>query len=152
MQAMLLARLISLVETGAVQAPLFDPNTISDPNMSNQTYLKQYLADLLANAFQHVQPSVPPWANNYITANILCRAQISAFVSLMFDHSSDPVKFRFTLRDFLISLKEFSDDNAELYIEEKEAESKEKERNERELAMRVPGMLKPAQLDDDTDL
>ena len=70
----------------------------------------------------------------------------------MFDHSSDPLKFKSTLRDFLISLKEFSGDNAELYIEEKEADAEKKARDEREAAMRVPGMLKPAQLDDDADL
>jgi exportin-1 len=70
----------------------------------------------------------------------------------MFDHSGDPVKFKFTLRDFLISLKEFSGDNAELFIDEKEAETERKAKDEREAALRVPGMLKPAQLDDDADL
>lgn len=135
MQAILLARLINLVESGAVQAPLFDPATVSDPNMSNQVFLKHHITELLSNAFQHVQP-----------------AQITQFVNLMFDHSSDPVKFKFTLRDFLISLKEFSGDNAELYIEEKEEEAAQKARDEREAAIRVPGMLKPAQLDDDADL
>jgi exportin-1 len=70
----------------------------------------------------------------------------------MFEHSTDPIKFKFTLRDFLISLKEFSGDNAELYIDEKEAETERKQQEEREMAMRVPGMLKPAQLDDDADL
>ena len=56
MQAILLARLISLVETGSVQASLFDPATVNDSSMTNQTYLKKYIADLLANAFSHVQP------------------------------------------------------------------------------------------------
>ena len=71
----------------------------------------------------------------------------------MFEHSSDPNKFKFTLRDFLISLKEFSGDNAELFIEEKEADAEQKAKEERESAMRVPGMLKPAQLDEeDADL
>ena len=55
LQAILLARLISLVETDSVQAPLFDPATVSDSSMSNVTYLKQYIADLLSNAFGHVQ-------------------------------------------------------------------------------------------------
>jgi exportin-1 len=78
---------------------------------------------------------------------------MSQFVTLMFDHSPDPVKFKFTLRDFLISLKEFSgDDNAELFIDEKEADAEQRARDERSAAMRVPGMLKPAQLDDDADL
>jgi exportin-1 len=72
----------------------------------------------------------------------------------MFETSSDPFnKFKLVFRDFLISLKEFSgDDNAELFIEEKEAETEQKIKAEREAAMRVPGMLKPAQLDDDTEI
>ena len=79
-------------------------------------------------------------------------AQIGSFVNLMFEHSSDPNKFKLTLRDFLISLKEFSGDNAELYIDEKESEAEQKAKDERAAAMRVPGMLKPAQLNDDEDL
>lgn len=72
----------------------------------------------------------------------------------MFANSSDPVKFKGTLRDFLISLKEFSaDDNAELFTEEKEAELSTKVEEEHKAAMRVPGMLKPSQIvDDDADL
>lgn len=136
MQTILLARLISLVESGGVQAPLFDPATVSDPSMSNATFLKQYIANLLQNAFTHMQP-----------------AQLNAFVNLMFEHASDPAKFKFTLRDFLISLKEFSGgDNADLFIDEKEAEADRKAAAERENAMRVPGMLKPAQIDDDAEL
>jgi exportin-1 len=78
---------------------------------------------------------------------------MNQFVTLMYDSSTDPNRFKLVLRDFLISLKEFSgDDNAELYIEEKEAETEKKAKDEREAALRVPGMLKPAQLDDDTDL
>jgi exportin-1 len=132
MQAVLLARLISLIETKSVQAPLYDPAAVSDPSMDNATYLKSYISDLLCNAFTNVQP-----------------AQISHFVSLLFSHSTDPVKFKFTLRDFLISLKEFTGDHAELYIEEKEAEADKKTKDEREMAMRVPGMIKPSMLDDD---
>ena len=82
----------------------------------------------------------------------MSRAQMANFVNLMFEHSSDPMRFRNTLRDFLISLKEFSGDNAELYIEEKEAEAEQKAKDERSAAMRVPGILKPSQLDDDQDL
>ncbi|RSH81644.1 Karyopherin transporter [Apiotrichum porosum] len=136
MQTILLARLIAIVETNSVQAPLYDPSTVSDPNMSNVVFLKQYIANLLQNAFGHVQSG-----------------QISSFVNLMFENSSDPTKFKLTLRDFLISLKEFSTgDNADLFIDEKEAEAERKAVEERQLAIRVPGMLKPAQLDDDAEL
>ena len=52
--------------------------------------------------------------------------------------------FKLTLRDFLIQLKEFSGDNAELFLDEKEAEAQKKT----EEAMRIPGMLKPSQIED----
>ncbi|EAL19684.1 hypothetical protein CNBG3120 [Cryptococcus deneoformans B-3501A] len=135
MQGMLLAQLIALVETGAVQAPLFDPAQVTDPGMNNVIFLKGYISDLLSNAFGHVQP-----------------AQIASFVNLMFETAADHNKFKLTIRDFLISLKEFSGDNAELYIDEREAEAERREREEREAASRVPGMLKPAQIEDDTEL
>ena len=50
-------------------------------------------------------------------------------------------------RDFLIQLKEFSGDNSKLFLE-KEAEQLMKAQTEREQAMRIPGMLKPSQLED----
>lgn len=58
------------------------------------------------------------------------------------------------MRDFLITLKEFSgDDNAELFLEERETEAQQRAQAEREIAMRIPGMLKPSQLEDkDEDL
>jgi exportin-1 len=102
--------------------------------MSNTVYLKGYLSELLSNAFQNMQP-----------------AQITHFVNLLFDSSGDMTRFKLTLRDFLISLKEFSGDNAELYIEEKEAEADRAEREEKAKGMRVPGMLKPSQMDDGDD-
>lgn len=135
MQGMLLAQLIALVESGAVQAPLFDPAQVTDPGINNVIFLKGYISDLLSNAFGHVQP-----------------AQIASFVNLMFETAADHNKFKLTIRDFLISLKEFSGDNAELYIDEREAEAERREREQREAASRVPGMLKPAQIEDDTEL
>lgn len=47
-----------------------------------------------------------------------------------------------------MQLKEFSGDNAELFLEEKELEAQHKATSEREAAMRIPGMLKPSQLED----
>lgn len=73
----------------------------------------------------------------------------------MFVHSGDFEAFRTTLRDFLISIKEFSGaegDNADLFIADKEAEMERKAKEERDQAMKVPGILKPSQLDDDTEL
>jgi exportin-1 len=53
---MLLCRLINLVETNQVGAPLWDPAVVTDPNMTNPLFLKQHIATLLQNAFGHVQP------------------------------------------------------------------------------------------------
>ena len=64
------------------------------------------------------------------------------------EYHSDINRFKLALRDFLIQLKEFSGDNAELYLEEKEAEAQRKAEEEREAAMRIPGMLKPSQIED----
>ena len=45
-------------------------------------------------------------------------------------------------------LKEFSGDNADLFLEEKELEAQQKAQEEREAAMRIPGMIKSSQLED----
>jgi exportin-1 len=75
-------------------------------------------------------------------------AQVSVFVMSLGEYHADINRFKLALRDFLIQLKEFSGDNTELFLEEKEAEQQMKAQTEREQAMRIPGMLKPSQLED----
>lgn len=55
LQCVLLARLFQLVETGQIQAPLYDPAAVPDPTMSNSLFLREYCANLLKTAFPHVQ-------------------------------------------------------------------------------------------------
>ena len=69
---------------------------------------------------------------------------MQAFVTSLGEHHNDLNRFKLALRDFLISLKEFAGDNAELYLEEKETEAQRKAQDQ----MRIPGMLKPSQMDD----
>ena len=71
-------------------------------------------------------------------------AQVSAFVTSLGELHSDINRFKLSLRDFLISLKEFSGDNTELFLEEKETEAQRKAEQERA----IPGMLKPSQMED----
>ena len=52
----------------------------------------------------------------------------------------------------MISLKEFGDDNAELYADEREQERIDAQAAERERAMKVGGLIKPADLDQDDEL
>ncbi len=80
------------------------------------------------------------------------RQQISQFIEALFTYSSDLSKFKTTVRDFLISLKEFSDDNAELYAEDVETERRAAKEAERERAAKVGGLLKPSEIDQDDEL
>lgn len=73
---------------------------------------------------------------------------MQVFVTALAENHNDINHFKLALRDFLIQLKEFSGDNTELYLEEKETEAQAKLTAEREAAMRIPGMLKPSQIED----
>lgn len=53
------------------------------------------------------------------------------------------------MRDFLISLKEFADDNAELYIVEKEQQEKDARDADLSRRAKVGGLLKPSEIDED---
>ena len=150
LQSMVLARLFQLVQTGAIGVPLFDPSTVPDPNMSNSLFLQEYTATLLKNAFPHLQPYVQPTLRfgGLATDLFVFRIQFTTFVRNLAEYHSDINKFKLSLRDFLVQLKEFAGDNAELYLEEKEAEAQRKAQEEREAAMKIPGMLKPSQIQD----
>ncbi|KIM49467.1 hypothetical protein M413DRAFT_438653 [Hebeloma cylindrosporum] len=131
MQSVLLARMYQLVEMNVIQTPLFDPTQVSDSSMTNTTFLREYTANLLKTAFPHVT-----------------NQQVQVFVTALIENHNDILRFKLALRDFLIQLKEFSGDNAELFLEEKELETQQKIDAERQAAMRIPGMLKPDQLED----
>lgn len=76
-------------------------------------------------------------------------SQVQTFVNALGENHNDINRFKLALRDFLIQLKEFSaGDNTELFLEEKEAETQRKAEEERQAAMRIPGMLKPDQMED----
>jgi len=131
LQSTLLARMVQLVATDAIQAPLYDPAVVNDPNMTNAKFVRDYTANLLKSAFPHASSS-----------------DIMVFVLNLAEFHSDVNRFKLALRDFLIQLKEFSDDNAELFVDEKEAEAARQAQQEREAALRIPGMIKPSQLED----
>ncbi len=150
LQSALLARLFQLVELNVIVQPLYDPPTVAS---SNSHFLKEYTANLLKTAFSHVSGFV---GSSFLISHSmnselqLYSAQVQVFVTALAEHNNDINRFKLALRDFLIQLKEFSaaGDNAELFLEEKELESQQKAEAERQTAMRIPGMLKPSQLDD----
>ena len=53
LQALLLARMVQLVAIDQIKAPLFDPSVITDPNMTNAAFVRDYTANLLRSAFPH---------------------------------------------------------------------------------------------------
>jgi exportin-1 len=71
------------------------------------------------------------------------------FIEGLFTQNNAYDKFKLTVRDFLIQLKEFSGDNAELYADDKAAELEAAKVAERERLSKVGGLLKPAELEDD---
>ena len=69
----------------------------------------------------------------------------------LFLYNDDINKFKTNLRDFLISLKEFSGDNAELFTEDREIAQQAAKEAELERQRRVGGLLKPADMDQEDD-
>lgn len=81
--------------------------------------------------------------------NLPSSKQIEAFIEGLFtlNHAID--RFKLNLRDFLIQLKEFAGDNAELFAEDREQEADAARAAERERLAKVGGLLKPSELEED---
>ncbi|KAJ7613138.1 CRM1 C terminal-domain-containing protein [Roridomyces roridus] len=128
MQTAVLARMYQLVDTEPIPVRLYDPTQVPDPEMSNLTYLRGYTVNLLQGAFSHVPPS-----------------DVQLFADGLATQHNDINRFKLSVRDFLIQLKEFAGDNAELYLDEKEAEGKKRAEEEMKAKAMIPGMLKPSE-------
>lgn len=133
-QCMLLARMFQIVEQNRISQPLYKPDQ-APSGTSNKEFVQGYTANLLQSAFPNLQPN-----------------QIQHFVTGLFNLNEDPNKFKTHIRDFLISLKEFAGDNADLYVEDREQEKKDLAEAERERNMKVGGLIKPSDRDEDDDL
>jgi exportin-1 len=132
MHATLLRLMFHLVQMNQVTLPLFDPAQQA-PGMTNPTFLRTHIANLLSTSFTN-----------------LSRTQVAKFVDGMFDIKMDLPSFKVHLRDFLITLKEFSDeDNSGLFAEEQERAVREQELARRAERSAIPGILKPSEIDSD---
>ncbi|KAK4575230.1 Karyopherin transporter [Recurvomyces mirabilis] len=130
-QSMLLARMFWLVGANKISGPIYSGDQAT-AGTNNKDFLQNFVASLLSNAFPNLQA-----------------AQITNFIRSLFDNTEDINKFKLILRDFLIQLKEFAGDNAELFTEDREQAAKELKDRERERGMKIGGLLKPSELDDD---
>ncbi|KAF2794351.1 hypothetical protein K505DRAFT_374711 [Melanomma pulvis-pyrius CBS 109.77] len=131
-QSILLAKMFWLVDTNKLEGPIYTSPDMAPEGTPNREFLRNFVGNLLATAFPNLQT-----------------AQISSFIDGLFATNSDLTRFKVILRDFLISLKEFSGDNAELFAEEREQAAVKAKEQERERAMKIGGLLKPSEMDDD---
>ncbi|POS86057.1 ARM repeat-containing protein, partial [Erysiphe pulchra] len=137
-QSMLLSRMFYFVHpadgtTPKIQGPIYQSGQ-APVGTSNKDFLGGFVATLLQNAFPNLQIG-----------------QIKTFVEGLFTLNKSSDRFKLNLRDFLIQLKEFSGDNAELYADEKEQQEKEAKAAERARLAKVGGLLKPTELADDDE-
>ncbi|KAI1652177.1 CRM1 C terminal-domain-containing protein [Daldinia loculata] len=136
-QSMLLMRMFYFVlpadgSTPKIQGPVYTDQ--APAGTSNKDFLTEFVGGLLRNAFPNLQI-----------------AQISAFIECLYTLNASYEKFRLQVRDFLISLKEFAGDNADLFVVEKEQEAREKLTADLERRAKVGGLLKPSEIEAEDD-
>jgi exportin-1 len=109
----------------------------ADGSVDNKTFVKEYVGNLLLTSFPN-----------------LSRDQIITFVIGLFEISQDLQAFKQHLRDFLIAVKEFAnEDNSELFTEEAEANLELQRQQQMQYKASIPGLLTPQEIyDEDPDL
>ncbi|KAH6620976.1 CRM1 C terminal-domain-containing protein [Chaetomium sp. MPI-SDFR-AT-0129] len=135
-QSMLLMRLFFFIHPAdgtqpKIQGPIYQADQ-AQQGTGNREFLGNFVSNLLQNAFSN-----------------LTAAQITSFVEGLFTLNTQYDKFRLALRDFLISLREFAGDNAELYLVEKEQQERDARQADHERRAKVGGLLKPSELEED---
>lgn len=131
-QSQILMKIIELLDSGRVSKPIYEDNE-APSGTSNIAYFKEYMTNLLLNAFPHLQ-----------------RAKVSNFIGNLVLQYREPHRFKTTLRDFLLEIKEFDGSDTEyLFAEDKERELQNKQNEERERAKQVGGLMKPSEIEDD---
>jgi len=131
--ATILAHMFSIAENNGITVPLFDQAQVQNPAMTNELYIKEYIALLLKQTFPHLQ-----------------HAQIKVFVQGLFDLDQNIGQFKEHLRDFLVQIKEFqNEDCGDLYLEEREAQLKSAQEEKRKRQSAVPGILNPHEIGDE---
>jgi exportin-1 len=118
-----------------IPAPLYD--TAALPQYSgNSQYLQEHLAGILSRAFPNVT-----------------QTQVVGFIYGLFDPQKDVIMFKQHLRDFLVTVKEFAqEDNSDLFSEEQDAQREALRQQQEEYLASVPGLVAPGLEDMDPDL
>ncbi|ORZ36332.1 CRM1 C terminal-domain-containing protein [Catenaria anguillulae PL171] len=131
-QVKVLMRMMQHVTSGQVQCAL-----VPDQTMPNVAYLRNHLVSILTSAFPHV-----------------AQKAVEVFVVGMFELNKDFASFKPHVRDFLIQIKEAAGGPGsadDLYLLEREEELKEVSKQKHRADLMVPGLVRPADREDDSD-
>lgn len=131
--AAIMSYMFSAVEQAQVTVPLAPdaPATLSSADAqtvaaANIVYIKQFVANLLRSAFPH------------FTDN-----QIKLTVQGFFDLNQNQAAFKEHIRDFLVQIKEYTGDDADLFLDERELELRRAQEEKRKQQEMVPGIINP---------
>ncbi|KAJ6792788.1 protein EXPORTIN 1A [Iris pallida] len=129
LHVLVLQHLFCLVDSGSLTEPLWDPTSVPYPYPSNGAFVREYTIKLLGSSFPN-----------------MTEAEVTQFVSGLFDSRTDLSTFKDHIRDFLVQSKEFSaQDNKDLYAEEAAAQRE----RERQRMLSIPGLIAPSELHDE---
>jgi exportin-1 len=134
MHATLLRQMFHLVAGGQVTAMMHESAQPPGPD-GNQRFLADFVGRLLSQSFPNLTPS-----------------QVANFVQGLFNTSMDLPTFKQHVRDFLITIKEFSvEDNADLFYEETMKVKVEQEQQQLAARLAVPGLINPHEMPQNGD-
>jgi exportin-1 len=130
--AKLIKYMLHTVARGEVTEPLYTEEEAPIGSLNNAEYLNEYIINLLLGGFA-----------------TLTRNKVSPIVAGLFDLDKNETAYKTHLRDFLIDLKEFSEENnADLYAEETAQQVNEQQQLQMQNRASVPGLLNPYEVED----
>ncbi|KAK6936556.1 Importin-beta, N-terminal domain, partial [Dillenia turbinata] len=129
LHVLVLQHLFCLLESGSLTEPLWDAATVPYPYPNNTMFVREYIIKLLGTSFPN-----------------MTAAEVTQFVTGLFESRNDLSTFKNHIRDFLVQSKEFSaQDNKDLYAEEAAAQRE----RERQRMLTIPGLIAPSELQDE---
>ncbi|OLY83429.1 Exportin-1 [Smittium mucronatum] len=127
-QCLVLSKLLEYIQSPIISVPIYDPSL---GDMTNAEFVFKYIVDLLGNAFPNLNSM-----------------QLNAFVTDLAENNRNTEQFRLIVKDFLVKLNVFSEDNPELFFAERKHEHELLNEAKRKKALAIPGMLKPSEMED----
>ncbi len=131
LQSLLIQKLIQLVQLNRIKIPLYSQQDQNGAqNYTNSDFVKQSLGNMLLSAFDQLQ-----------------QQQVENFIQALFSYHQSSTKFKSTLRDFLVQIREYGGDPTDyLFAEEHEQELAREKESRIERAKKIAGLMKPSDM------